>query len=304
MTKRVIVLLGGPSSEREVSLISGRACAQALERKGYEVHCVDTKVERWVEDVKRLAPDIVFNALHGPWGEDGRVQGVLEWLGTPYTHSGVLASALAMDKTRAKMVFRDVGIDCPHGLLVRRGDLAERDSLPAPYVVKPNDQGSSVGVIIALQAQPRPLEVTRVSPEERDEIVLVEEFIAGRELTVAVMEDRALGVTEIVTDAAFYDFDAKYVDGGSRHVLPADLPPAVYEQCLNSAVSAHQALGCKGLTRSDFRYDPEKDRLALLEVNTQPGMTSTSLAPEQAAHVGIGFDDLVSWIAENASCLR
>ena len=232
------------------------------------------------------------------------MQGVLEYLRIPYTHSGVLASALAMDKQRTKAVLVAAGIACPEGLIVNRFDAAQTHRLAPPYVAKPNAQGSSVGVVIVPEGANRPPEILASDAWPYGDEVLIERFIPGRELTVAVMGDRALAVTEIVPKTAFYDYEAKYAEGGSVHEIPARLPPAVERQCLDSALKAHQVLGCRGLTRSDFRYDPDSGGVWLLEINTQPGMTPTSLAPEQAAWCGISFEDLVEWMAEDASCLR
>lgn len=303
MTTRVAVLLGGLSAERAVSLISGQACAEALVRKGYDVKLVDAGRDLY-RKLEAAAPDIVFNALHGEWGEDGRVQGVLEHFGKPYTHSGVLASALAMDKERAKAVFRDIGIDTPQGYSIPRGKIGDAHLMEPPYVVKPVSQGSSVGVFIVRPGDNRPPAALTASEWDLGEMVMVEEYIPGRELTVTVLDDRPLAVTEIVPDTAFYDYEAKYAEGGSRHVVPALVDPDAAGRAMKIAAAAHAALGCRGVTRADFRYDESNNRLAILEVNTQPGMTPTSLAPEQAAHVGIAFDDLVAWIAEDASCPR
>ncbi|MCG8440725.1 MAG: D-alanine--D-alanine ligase [Caulobacterales bacterium] len=304
MTQRVAVLLGGLSPEREVSLVSGRACAEALLRKGYDVVTVDATRDL-ARQLDEARPDIVFNALHGAWGEDGRVQGVLEHVGLPYTHSGVLASALAMDKERAKAVFANAGLDAPRGRLASCAEAAAGHLMDPPYVIKPNAQGSSVGVFIVREGDNRPPAALTDPAWSLGDELLVEEFVSGRELTVTVMGDRgALAVTEIIPNAQFYDYEAKYAEGGSRHVVPAEIPPAVAERALRAAETAHDALGCRGLTRSDFIYDSSKDRLAILEVNSQPGMTPTSLAPEQAGHCGIAFDDLVAWIAEDASCPR
>ena len=302
---RIAVLKGGWSPEREVSLNSGAAAAQALAEAGYEPIEIDATRDLAVQ-LKEAAPDAVFNALHGQWGEDGCVQGILEVLEIPYTHSGVLASALAMDKQRAKAVFEDAGISSPTGKIVTRAEAAGGEVMPAPYVVKPNAQGSSVGVYIIREGDNRPPAELTSKEWALGEDVLVEKFIPGRELTVAVMGDRALCVTEITTSLAFYDYEAKYAAGGSTHVLPADVPSEITERCLDLALRAHQALGCRGLSRADFRYDPNADgeQLYCLEVNTQPGLTSTSLAPEQAAHLGIPFPELCAWIAEDASCQR
>ena len=302
--RRVAVLMGGPFSEREVSLVSGRECADALERLGAEVVRVDAYRDL-AEQLVRAAPDVVFNAFHGEWGEDGRVQGVLETLGVPYTHSGVLASALAMDKDRAKAVLKAAGITVPGGGLYDRREVAAGHILPPPYVVKPNAQGSSVGVFIVREGANRPPEELAREDWTLGEEVMVEPYIRGQELAVAVIGGRALAVTEILTESgAFYDYDAKYGPNAFKHAVPADLPPEVTHAAMRMAEKAHAALGCRGVTRSDFRYDDLNRLLVLLEVNTQPGMTPTSLAPEQAAHTGMPFDDLVLWITEDASCPR
>lgn len=302
MSKHVAVLLGGRSPEREVSLVSGQKVIEALKAKGYQVSPIDPRDHDWMAQLDAIKPDVVFNALHGDWGEDGRVQGVLDYLGYPYTHSGVAASALAMDKQRAKAVLREAGIQCPEGQLISRFEAAREHVMKPPYVAKPNAQGSSVGVVIVTEGANRPPAILGSEDWPYEEEVLIERFIPGRELTVAVMGDKALTVTEIVPKTAFYDYDAKYSDGGSVHQLPADVPQAVFDECMAEALKAHQVLGCRGLTRSDFRYDPETGGVWLLEINTQPGMTPTSLAPEQAAHCGIGFPDLVAWMVENAAC--
>jgi D-alanine-D-alanine ligase len=296
--------MGGPSSEREVSLVSGRECADALERLGATVIRVDAYRDV-AEQLTRAAPDVVFNALHGEWGEDGRVQGILDTLGLPYTHSGVLASALAMDKDKAKAVLRAAGVAVPGGGLFNRHEAARDHVMPPPYVVKPNAQGSSVGVFIVHEGANRPPEDLARDDWTLGEEVMVEPYIRGKELAVAVMGDRALAVTEILAETgAFYDYDAKYGPNAFKHAIPADLPPEITSRAMRLAEQAHAALGCRGVTRSDFRYDDLKDVLVLLEVNTQPGMTPTSLAPEQAAHTGLSFDDLVLWITEDASCPR
>ncbi|MGJ3231352.1 MAG: D-alanine--D-alanine ligase [Oceanicaulis sp.] len=304
MAKRIAVLMGGLSAEREVSLVSGRKCAAALRAKGHEVIEIDPAQEHWPDQIKQAKPDLAFNALHGEWGEDGRIQGVLEYLRLPYTHSGVLASALAMDKQRAKGVLEASGVRCPEGLIANRFEAAKTHLMAPPYVAKPNAQGSSVGVLIVKEGANRPPEILGSDDWPYGDEVLIEKFIPGRELTVAVMDDRALAVTEIVPKTAFYDFEAKYADGGSVHQVPADIPKEIEAYCLKAAKDAHDLIGCRGLTRSDFRYDPETGQVWLLEINTQPGMTPTSLAPEQAAYCGISFEDLVEWMAEDASCLR
>ena len=304
MSKRIAVLLGGLSPERDVSLVSGRACAEGLRAKGYDVVEIDASRELG-QQLAEAKPDIVFNALHGEWGEDGKVQGVLEHYGKPYTHSGVLASALAMDKQRAKATLEAAGIPCPEGFIANRFEAAKAHPMKPPYVAKPNSQGSSVGVHIVLEGANRPPAELGSTAWALGDEVLIERFIPGRELTVAVMEDKALAVTEIVPKTTFYDYEAKYADGGSDHILPAPVPENIAEMAMDLALKAHKALGCRGLTRSDFRYDESADQpLWLLEINTQPGMTPTSLAPEQAQFTGIAFNDLVEWMAENASCPR
>ncbi|MGE0409052.1 MAG: D-alanine--D-alanine ligase [Amphiplicatus sp.] len=303
--KRIAVLKGGWSPEREVSLNSGAQCARALREAGYDVVEIDAGRDL-AEQLKKAAPDAAFNALHGQWGEDGCVQGLLEVMGIPYTHSGVLASALAMDKQRTKLVLAGAGVPSPEGRIVSRRQAAGGHVMAPPYVVKPNAQGSSVGVFIVRKGDNRPPAELAADQWSLGEEVLVEKFIPGRELTVAVMGARALCVTEITTSLAFYDYEAKYAAGGSRHVLPADLPPAITERCLALALKAHQALGCRGVSRSDFRYDENAkgEQLFFLEINTQPGMTGTSLAPEQARYCGVSFPELCSWIVEDATCQR
>lgn len=297
---KVAVLMGGPSAEREVSLSSGRECVRALEAAGFAVTTIDAGQDI-VDQLKAAAPDVVFNALHGRWGEDGCVQGILEWLGLPYTHSGVLASALAMDKERTKAVYRAAGLPVVPSLLALRDEVRQRHVMPPPYVVKPNNEGSSVGVYIVHDAANAPPQLDDVMPET----VMVEAYAPGREMTVTVMGDHALAVTDILT-SGWYDYHAKYATGGSRHVIPAEIPAEIAEACLDYALRAHQALGCRGLSRTDFRWDETRglDGLVLLETNTQPGMTPTSLAPEQAAHVGISFPELCRWLVEDASCHR
>jgi D-alanine-D-alanine ligase len=295
----VAVLLGGLSSERQVSLVSGEACAGALERSGAKVTRIDAGRDL-AQVLTALNPDVVFNALHGEWGEDGCVQGVLETLAVPYTHCGVLASALAMDKAKAKAVIAAAGVTVPGGGLYNRFVAARGHVMAPPYVVKPNAEGSSVGVFLVFEgANSPPQELAAPSWTFGDQ-VMIEPYIAGLELSVAVMDGRALAVTEILPTTGFYDYDAKYADGGSQHVLPARISLDATARALRMAEGAHAALGCRGVTRSDFRYDDVNDLLVLLEVNTQPGMTPTSLVPEQAAHLGIGFDDLVCWIVEDA----
>ncbi len=301
--KRVAVIYGGWSSEREVSITSGKQMAAAAREAGYDVEELD--VDRgFATQLREIAPDVVLNGLHGPWGEDGCVQGVLEVLGLPYSHSGVLASALAMDKIKSKAAFANAGLDVARDVAVTREDVARAHPLDPPYVVKPVNEGSSFGVLFVREGANGPATEVLGPGWQYGDNLMAEEFIPGRELTVGVMGDRALAVTEITTLREFYDFDAKYTDGGSRHVIPADLPDAVTEAALAAALTAHRALGCRGVTRSDFRYDEAKDRLVILETNTQPGMTPTSLVPEQAEYVGLSFVDLVAWMIEDASCQR
>lgn len=302
----VAVLMGGWSAEREVSLASGRACTRALEQAGFKVTMVDA--DRTIAQVlSELKPDIVFNALHGKWGEDGTVQGVLETLQIPYTHSGVLASALAMDKPRAKQLFRAVGIPVAEDKVVDIEIAAAGHVMTPPYVIKPLAEGSSVGVIIVEQGSNAPPASLLSQRSVYGDRVLVERYIPGRELTCAVMGNVALGVIDIVPAVGFYDYKAKYAPGGSVHVLPADIPPEVYRKVQQFSLTAHMALGCRGVSRADLRYDDSpgaENELVLLEVNTQPGMTSTSLVPELAQHAGHSFVDLVTWMVNDASVNR
>ncbi|MBV8616042.1 MAG: D-alanine--D-alanine ligase [Acetobacteraceae bacterium] len=294
------------SAEREVSLASGRQVVAALRSAGFDVQPVEVTQDLGavIEALRDPRPDVVFNALHGRFGEDGAIQGVLDWLGLPYTHSGVRASALAMDKVAARAVFAAAGLPVARGQLIDVAALEADAPLPRPYVVKPVNEGSSVGVEILKAGDNRRAEIARAW--RFGCTALVEEFIPGRELTVGVMGARALAVTEIIAEAgSFYDYDSKYADGGSRHVIPARVHRRAYDQALDVALAAHRALGCRGATRADFRYDDtagEPGRLVLLEVNTQPGLTPTSLLPEQAAHHGIGFPALCAWMVENAAC--
>jgi D-alanine-D-alanine ligase len=297
--QHVAVLMGGLSPERQVSLVSGAACAGALERSGAKVTRVDAGRDL-AQVLTALQPDVVFNALHGEWGEDGCVQGVLETLALPYTHCGVLPSALAMDKAKAKAVIAAAGVRVPGGGLFDRFEAARSHVMAPPYVVKPNAQGSSVGVFLVFQGANSPPQELLAPGWTYGDQVMIEPYIPGLELSVAVMDGRALAVTEIMPTAGFYDYDAKYADGGSSHLLPARISADATARALAMAKAAHAALGCRGVTRSDFRYDDVNDLLVLLEVNTQPGMTPTSLVPEQAAHLGIGFDELVCWIVEDA----
>ena len=305
--KHVAVLMGGWSAEREVSLRSGKACADALDRTGrYKVTRVD--VDRDIAATLRaLAPDCALNVLHGRPGEDGTLQGMLEILGIPYSHSGVMASAVAMQKDIAKTVLNAAGVPVPGGRLVDRLEAAKKHVLPPPYVIKPVAEGSSVGVFIVREDQAHPPQELTASDWTLGDKVLVEPYIPGKELTCAVIGDKALGVIEIVAATKFYDYEAKYAPGGSKHVLPAPVSSEIYAACQRLALAAHNALGCRGVTRADFRYDdsqPGLAGLACLEVNTQPGMTETSLVPELAAYDGVSFAELVSWMVEDASLDR
>jgi D-alanine-D-alanine ligase len=300
---RVAVLQGGVSSEREVSLATGAQVVLALRQAGFEVTPIDVGADLGavIAALQAARPDAVFNALHGRFGEDGCIQGVLDWLGLPYTHSGLRASALAMDKAAAKAAFAAAGLPVAPSRIVSPEELEAADPLPRPFVVKPVNEGSSVGVEIFRDGDNRRADVARSWKYDRR--IMAEAYIPGRELTVAVMGDRPLDVTEIDTGHVFYDYDAKYADGGSRHTLPAPVHPAIREQAMDVALRAHQALGCRGVSRADFRYDDtagEPGQLYILEVNTQPGMTRTSLVPEQAAHIGIGFPELCAWMVREA----
>lgn len=294
------VLMGGPGAERAVSLSTGQECATALRQAGYSVVEIDAGPDL-VNELTLADPDVVFNALHGRWGEDGCVQGVLEWMKLPYTHSGVLCSALAMDKEKTKDVFRGVGLPVVDSLLMAREDLAGAHPMPLPYVIKPNNEGSSVGVYLVDLGAEAPPELSADMPD----MVMVEAFAPGRELTTTVVGDRALTVTDILTNT-WYDYDAKYAEGGSKHVVPAELPEDIFQACLEYALKAHAVLGCRGISRTDFRWDETRGLagLILLETNTQPGMTPTSLSPEQATAVGIPFPELCRFLVEDASCNR
>jgi D-alanine-D-alanine ligase len=298
--KRVAVLAGGPSKEREVSLVSGKAAAKAVSELGYEMNFIDvTKdVPKLVRDLTDAKPDAVFNALHGRIGEDGCIQGLLDMMALPYTHSGRMASAMAMDKPTAKRIFAQAGIPVPEETIVTRARAEREEVMPRPYVIKPLNEGSSVGVKIVRQGHNfPPLDDLGVAPEG---LIMAERFIPGREVTVSVMGERALTVTEIKTERDFYDYEAKYAKGGSVHVLPAVLPKAVFDRAMELSLIAHRALGCRGVSRADLRYDGEE--LYMLEINTQPGLTPTSLVPEQAAHLGISFNQLIQWMVEHAAC--
>jgi D-alanine-D-alanine ligase len=302
---RVAVLYGGISAEREVSISTGLQVIAALREAGFDVTPVEVGADLGaVIGALTPKPDAVFNALHGRFGEDGVIQGVLDWLEIPYTHSGVRASALAMDKVAARALFVSAGLPVARGRMVDIAELEAGDPLPMPYVIKPANEGSSVGVEIIRHGDNRRADVAR--GWRFGGAALVEEYIPGRELTVAVMGDRALAVTEILADASvFYDYESKYADGGSRHIIPAAVHPDTYARALDVALAAHRAIGCRGATRCDFRYDDthgEPGRLVLLEINTQPGLTPTSLLPEQAAHLGMSFPCLCAWMVENAAC--
>ncbi|UZD91822.1 D-alanine--D-alanine ligase [Cognatishimia activa] len=299
-TPKVAVLMGGLSAEREVSMSSGHECAAALREGGFDV--VEVIADRGLaSELQKIKPDVVFNALHGRWGEDGCVQGMLEWLGIPYTHSGVLASSLAMDKERTKAAYRAAGLPIADSVVANRKDIEDRHMMAPPYVVKPYNEGSSVGIYIVHEAANGTPKLADDMPDE----LMVEKYVSGRELTASVLGDKALTVTDIITDG-WYDYDAKYKEGGSRHEVPANIPQEIFDACMDYALRAHKVLGCKGLSRTDFRWDEAKGLagLILLETNTQPGMTPTSLSPEQAAECGMSFPDLCRWLVEDASCNR
>jgi len=302
----VAVLMGGWSAEREVSLASGEACGAALRRAGFQVTLLDVRRDIAAVLVD-LGPDVCFNALHGKWGEDGCMAAILETVQIPYTHSGVLASALAMHKEKSKTIFRAAGLPLAESKLVDIETAAAQHQMPLPYVVKPVNEGSSVGVHIVDHSSNGPPAMILEERKLFGSQVMIEKFIPGRELTCAVMGDVALGVTEILPTSGFYDYRSKYAEGGSQHVVPADLPHEIYRKCQLVALQAHQALGCRGVSRADFRYDDSPGQevpLILLEVNTQPGMTGTSLVPELAVHAGHSFEELVTWMVNDASINR
>ena len=309
--RKIAVLMGGRSAEREVSLSSGRGVVKALREEGFEAAPLDPG-DNPGQQLYEAKPDAVFNALHGRFGEDGTVQGLLELMRIPYTHSGVLSSALAMHKERTKDVYRAAGLPVVKSFVVDRREAAAAHLMEPPYVVKPVNEGSSVGIFIIRKGDNRPPAELGSETWKLSNEMMVEEFVPGRELTVSVMganlfgKERALGVTEITTELAFYDYEAKYAPGGSKHILPAKIPQKAADEAMALAVAAHRALGCRGVTRTDFRYDDTaaKHRMILLETNTQPGMTPTSLVPEQAAHVGMSYAKLCRWIVEDASCDR
>ncbi|MEZ5815998.1 MAG: D-alanine--D-alanine ligase [Hyphomicrobiaceae bacterium] len=303
--RHVAVLMGGWSAEREVSLSSGKDCATALESEGFRVTRVD--VDRSLAaTLAELKPDVCFNALHGRWGEDGCVQGLLEVMGIPYTHSGVLASSLAMNKEATKDVVARHGVPVAEAVLVPRDEAAATHALAPPYVAKPVAEGSSVGVVIVKEGANRPPEAIRRIATTREGLIMVERYVAGRELTCGVIRGEPTGIIDIVAAGHldFYDYEAKYAPGGSRHILPADIPPAIAEEIRHHTATAHRALGCRGVSRSDFRWDQSTGTLAFLEINTQPGMTPTSLVPELAQHAGMSFGQLVRWLVEDASVDR
>lgn len=307
MTLHVAVLMGGLSAEREISLRSGAACAAALESEGYRVSRIDVGHDIAIR-LTELKPEVAFNALHGKFGEDGCMQGVLELLRIPYTHSGVLASSVAMKKDIAKLVMAAAGVPTPKGRVVDRREATKGHVLKPPYVLKPVSEGSSFGVFIVTENDPAPPAELSSPGWTHGDLMLAEQFIAGRELTCAVMGDRPLDVIEILAaDGGWYDYNAKYAKGGSKHVLPANLKPNIYQDIQQLALEAHRALGCRGVSRADFRYDDRPGgtgELVVLEVNTQPGMTETSLVPEMAAYAGYSFGELVKWMVQDASCDR
>lgn len=306
MTKHVAVLKGGLSNERQVSLSSGQECAAALRRAGYTVTEIDVGFDI-AERLREVRPDVVFNALHGRYGEDGTIQGVLEFLRIPYTHSGVLASALAMNKHQAKIMLKAAGIPVTDHVIASRAEVGRAHVMEPPYVVKPVADGSSVGILIVKADQTHPPQEILGAEWKGGEELMVERYIPGRELTCAVMGDVALGVTEIVTDLAFYNYEAKYTEGGSHHVLPAQISSKIYDKVQKMSLKAHAALGCRGVSRTDFRFNDQAGpdgELVCLEINTQPGMTPLSLAPEQALFAGHSFEEMVAWMVEDASCNR
>ncbi|MEO0815970.1 MAG: D-alanine--D-alanine ligase [Pseudomonadota bacterium] len=301
--KRVAVVYGGWSSERDISISSGTQMARAARASGYDVIEIDATREL-AGQILEAAPDVILNGLHGPWGEDGCVQGLFEVMGIPYSHSGVASSAVAMDKRKSKAVYAQYGLDIAEDVACTRAEAASKHLLEPPYVIKPVAEGSSFGVVMVREGANTPPQELLSEDWAYGDVLMAEKFIPGRELSVGVMGDRALAVTEITTLREFYDFDAKYASGGSRHIIPADLPDAVTQAALEASLKAHKALGCRGVTRSDFRFDEKEGRLVILETNTQPGMTPTSLVPEQTAYLGITFEDLVAWMIEDASCPR
>lgn len=300
---RIAVVYGGWSPEREVSAVSGKKMVVAARNAGYNVVAIDARQDI-TNQISEVEPDIILNALHGIWGEDGCAQGIFETLNIPYSHSGVLASALAMDKRKSKNVFQSIGIDVAKDIAVSRADAVKSHPLQRPYVVKPISNGSSLGVVIVGEDDPIPSDILLSDNWTFGDNLMAEEFVPGRELTVGVLGGEPLAVTEIMPSNHFYDYKAKYEIGGSEHTLPAEVSQSVADRALEVSHNAHEILGCRGVTRADFRYDESNDRLVLLEMNTQPGMTPTSLVPEQAAFRGMSFEDLVVWMIEDASCPR
>lgn len=300
---RIAVVYGGWSPEREVSAVSGKKMVVAARTAGYNVVAIDARQDI-TNQISEVEPDIILNALHGIWGEDGCAQGIFETLNIPYSHSGVLASALAMDKRKSKNVFQSIGIDVAKDIAVSRADAVKSHPLQRPYVVKPISNGSSLGVVIVGEDDPIPSDILLSDNWTFGDNLMAEEFVPGRELTVGVLGGEPLAVTEIMPSNHFYDYEAKYEIGGSEHTLPAEVSQSVADRALEVSHNAHEILGCRGVTRADFRYDESNDRLVLLEMNTQPGMTPTSLVPEQAAYRGMSFEDLVVWMIEDASCPR
>lgn len=304
-TKHVAVLMGGWTSEREVSLSSGKACADALRAEGYKVTEIDVQSDI-ADQLKAVQPDVCFNALHGPFGEDGCIQGLLEIMKIPYTHSGVMGSSIAMNKLMTKTILEEAGVPVARDKVVIRAEAAMGHMMPPPYVLKPISDGSSVGIFIVLEGAELPPSAKILAAGADDDELMIEEFIPGLELTCTVMGNRALDVLEILPngDHEFYDYASKYEEGGSQHVIPAEISSNIYQFIQKWSLVAHRALGLRGVSRSDFRFDPETETLICLEVNTQPGMTVTSLVPEMAEKAGYSFNELVSWIVEDASCNR
>jgi D-alanine-D-alanine ligase len=303
--EKITVLMGGMSAEREVSLDSGKACAKALTELGFDVTSLDAK-DDFIEKLIKNKPDKVFNALHGKFGEDGSIQGLLEHLKIPYTHSGILSSAIAMDKLTSKKIFKDAKINTPEYLVVKNLEDFKKSKIGYPCVVKPNDEGSSVGVYIFNQLK-KSNEDTVISLLKKYNFLILEKYIPGREIQVAVMGSKALGAIEIIPTRSFYDYEAKYSSSAkTKHVIPVSMNESDYKKVLDTALQAHNTLGCKGVTRSDFRYnESDKDnKIYILEVNTQPGMTNLSLVPEIANYYGISFNELVEWIINDASINR
>jgi D-alanine-D-alanine ligase len=301
MSKRIVVLMGGWSEEREVSLSSAQGVMKALKELGYQVFSIDVTrdIAQLVQQLIKYQPDVVFNILHGTGGEDGVIQGILEAMHVPYTFSGVAASAIGMNKVLARKIFEREGLLSPEWKVVSVADLEQGHPMPMPYVIKPISDGSSKGVHIIHKSEDLPDFTMTWKPGTQ---LLIEKYIHGREIQVAVMGDRALGAIEICPKQGFYDYEAKYTEGKAVHLMPAPVSPESYQRVLDDALKAHQAIECRGITRSDFRYDDQEDKFYLLEINTQPGMTPLSLVPEIAAHQGISFHDLIEWMVDHAQC--